>query len=535
MLPDYQITVFLKTFLNASKLPALSLSQSRLPGPTFSAAAFYHSIRPCYPLYFLIQVDPSLWENTPSLSGLTISRILKQLVSLTFPFEIYSESDIFHVLLVEGCCNDARLMLDVVRDKGFEEENIKLLVDDDDDHQSPDHVNVKNALSWLCKGRSPGDIIFMHFSGHGTQVPADDDDEESDKLDEAICLEGLFLMADDDLKQFFSELPEGVRATVVMDCCHSGSMLDGEEVAIEGAKDAGSGGAGGESDSLLSILGGSRDLGGSSDVKNRSLPLSTIVDVMSTKLGRSVDPSGSGVNGAMAEVFGGDAGKLMLKFAMSKLSKQDGGSNNALVGMLGGLLGGGSSKTTSSSNPLSALLGGGGSSQSSSNPLSSLLGGGGSSGGGNPLSSFLGGGGSSGGGSKLSSLFGGGGSSAPDPTPQSQNPMAMIQGLLGGMGLQGQESSGAQAYNPQHNPLAKDVCTLITGCQSDETSADVRPPGGDAYGALTKTLTNVYAQDKEVSYYDLVSGIRKDLSVGGYKQNPCLECSMDAAGEVFIC
>lgn len=451
-------------------------------------------------------------------------------------------------------------MYDLIKSKGFEEEDIKLLVDDDDDCDSPNHVNVKKSLEWLCNGRSADDIIFMHFSGHGTQVPSDEDDHEIDNLDEAICLEELFLMADDDLKQYFGELPEGARATVVMDCCHSGSMLDGTEVVIEGAKDESSAAPQEESSSLLGVLGGSREV-----VSNRSLPISTICSVMSQKLGKPVDPTGSGVNGAMAQVFGGTAGKLMMKFALSQMSKSEGGASNPLVGMLGGLMksGGGS---TSGGNPLGALMGGG--STTSSNPLASMMGGGGTESSGNPLESMMGGGrstdsnplssmmgggttdsnplssimgalgGSNGtsGGNPLAGLMGGSGETEVEAPTQSQNPVSMLSGLMGGMGLGGQEdSAGAPAYNPAHQPLSKDVCTLITGCQSDETSADVRPAGGDAFGALTKTLTGVYENNPEASYYDLVSGVRTELSKGGFKQNPCLECSEETARLPFIC
>lgn len=460
-------------------------------------------------------------------------------------------------------------MKNMLLSKGFDESDIKLLIDDDTDYDSPNHINVKNALNWLCQERDSDDVIFMHFSGHGTQIPSDDDDEEADNLDEAICLEELFLMADDDLKQFFSQLPEGARATVVMDCCHSGSMLDGTEVMIEGAKDSDSATPHAESDSLLGVLGGSRDVS-----ENRSLPIGTICDVMSQKLGQPVSPTGAGVNGAMAQVFGGSAGKLMMKFALSQLSKQDGGSSNPLVGMLGGLLGSskptstsssgnplgsllGGGQTSSGGNPLSSLMGGGGGQTTSSNPLSSLMGGGGGGqttssnplsslmggGGGaqttssNPLSSLMGGGGNSGGGAggMLSSLMGGGGGNT-SSTSASQDPMSMLTGMLGGLGLQGQEdSSGAPPYNPQHQPLGKDVCTLITGCQANETSADVRPPGGEAFGALTKTLTDVHESNREASCYDLVRGVRSELSKGGFKQNPCLECSEDASRLPFIC
>ncbi|CDF37365.1 metacaspase type II, MCP1 [Chondrus crispus] len=515
---------------------------------------------------------------------------------------------------LQGCCNDARLMVNLLHSKGFEDEDIKLLVDDDDSNDSPNHVNVKKALDWLCTGRSEGDTIFMHFSGHGTQVPADDDDVEEDKLDEAICLEELFLMADDDLKQYFSQLPEGVRATVVMDCCHSGSMLDGQEVAIQGAKDEDSAVPPQESDDLVNVLGGSREA-----VSNRSLPISTICNVMSQKLGSPVSPTGSGVNGAMAQVFGGTAGKLMMKFALGQMAKQDGGSSNPLVGMLGGMMGGkstsssgsnplaammGGGSTSSGSNPLAAMMGGGGSTTSSnplasmmgggesttssnplasmmgggesttssnplasmmggggsttsSNPLASMMGGGGSTTSSNPLASMMGGGGSteqngnpmgslmgalgggnasSGGSNPLASMMGGGATETETAAPQSQNPMAMLSGLMGGMGLGGQEDSGdAPAYNPAHQPMSRDVCTLITGCQASETSADVRPAGEEAFGALTKTLTTLYEKNPETTYHDLVSNVRSELSRGGFKQNPCLECSETMAHQPFIC
>lgn len=429
-------------------------------------------------------------------------------------------------------------MVDLLRAKGFDDDNIRLLVDDDDSVDSPDHVNVKNALKWLCSSREPEDIIFMHFSGHGTQVPADDDDVEEDNLDEAICLEELFLMADDDLKQFFSLLPEGAHATVVMDCCHSGSMLDGTEVVIEGAKDEYSETPHEESASLLSVLGGSRE------VVNRSLPISTIAQVMSGKLGTDVPPTGSGINGAMAQVFGGDAGKLMMKFALSQLKKSDDSQSNALVGMLGGLL----MKNSSSS-------GYGQSSGGSSNPLGaiagSLLGGGGSSGGsgGNNMMGMLGGmlGGSSHSQQSssqsnplgmLSGMMGGGGSSPPPPPQESSysggDPGSMLSGMLGGLGLSN-TTDEAPAFNPSHGGVSRDVCTLITGCQADETSADVRPPGGDAYGALTKTLTGIYENNPDISYYDLVSNVRSELSKGGFKQNPCLETSESTARLPFIC
>lgn len=105
--------------------------------------------------------------------------------------------------------------------------------------------------------------------------------------DEAIVLEQMFLMCDDDLKMFFAQLPDGCRVTCVTDCCHSGSMLDGDEVAIEGSKDSYSSNNSGTSSSLLSILGGTRDIEEIEEMStNRSLPIDTIASVLSGKVGK---------------------------------------------------------------------------------------------------------------------------------------------------------------------------------------------------------------------------------------------------------
>jgi metacaspase-1 len=69
----------------------------------------------------------------------------------------------------------------------------------------------------------------MHYSGHGTQIP-DDDGDEADGMDEALCpvdyqTEGM--IRDDDIyRELVATLPAGCRLTVLMDCCHSGTILD---------------------------------------------------------------------------------------------------------------------------------------------------------------------------------------------------------------------------------------------------------------------------------------------------------------------
>lgn len=250
--------------------------------------------------------------------------------------------------------------------------------------------------------------------------------------DEAIVLENMYLMCDDDLKQFFSLLPTGCRTTCITDCCHSGSMLDGENVTIQGAKDDASAAPHAESDSLLTILGGTRDVGEISE--NRALPIGTIASVLSNTLGKQVSPTGKGVNGALAQYFGGDAGKLCVQFALSQLGGGKSSGKSALAGLMGG---GGGDKATPGGGMggngkmgmalITMLLGcfgksqGQGQGQGKNDPLSQLLGGG--------------------------------------------DPLGNLTSMLGGLGLEGQKpmsGSGAPPFKPPTGST-RDVATLITG------------------------------------------------------------------------
>jgi hypothetical protein len=86
------------------------------------------------------------------------------------------------------------------------------------------------ALVAVIAGSKKGDVLVFQYSGHGTQVPDLDRDEEngdSPGLDEAICpydfANGAFLI-DDDIGRIFRRLPDGVNLTCFMDCCHSGTI-----------------------------------------------------------------------------------------------------------------------------------------------------------------------------------------------------------------------------------------------------------------------------------------------------------------------
>lgn len=342
-----------------------------------------------------------------------------------------------------------------------------MLNDVDSDVDAPSGVNVKKGLDWLCSGRTKNDVVVFHYSGHGTQIPSDGDDQEVDQKDEAIVLEGMFLMADDDIKQFFSKLPEGCQATMISDCCHSGGMLDHKEVAIQGDK---------KDDSPVTT-------GKAPQSQARSLPISTVASIMSSKLGKPVNPTASGINGGMATLFGGDAGKLAMKFAASQFTGGRPGAN-PLETLLGGAAG----------------VGGGGAAGAAMGAVASVAG----------------------------SLTGSSAKAGTDP----------LSSVLARLGLQGMDSAtskGAPAYQPTNNPLSADVGILVTGCQSNETSADVRPPNGNPHGALTDAIKTVYDLNPNATYRELVMGVRAHLHKAGFSQNPQLECSLKNADLSFIC
>lgn len=72
-----------------------------------------------------------------------------------------------------------------------------------------------------------GDEVLFYYSGHGAQE-ADADGDEWDRLDEALVMHdsyqaGVAGVRDDELYRRLDALPDGVRVTVVLDACNSGS------------------------------------------------------------------------------------------------------------------------------------------------------------------------------------------------------------------------------------------------------------------------------------------------------------------------
>ncbi len=129
---------------------------------------------------------------------------------------------------LNGCINDVMHMNEVItRNFGFTDNKQKRMLID----QSATTANIVDRLNWLVEDAAAGDVLFFHYSGHGSQMVDTDYnlEEEPDGMDEIICPIDLNwrdkVVTDDDFAQIFSGVPEGVNLTVILDCCHSGGGL----------------------------------------------------------------------------------------------------------------------------------------------------------------------------------------------------------------------------------------------------------------------------------------------------------------------
>lgn len=124
---------------------------------------------------------------------------------------------------LRGAVNDVHMLKRVLHTRmGFPEENIVLLTD-----QQATRRNILDALSALVDKVQEDDRVYIHYSGHGSQVTDFSGDEE-DGLDETILSHdarqpGIPDIIDDELDRLFSKLRSG-NTLIVFDSCHSGTI-----------------------------------------------------------------------------------------------------------------------------------------------------------------------------------------------------------------------------------------------------------------------------------------------------------------------
>ena len=123
---------------------------------------------------------------------------------------------------LRGCVNDAKNMqAALAKHYAFGKGDIVTLLD-----FAATKKAIEAAISKLVRGGRRGDVLLVHFSGHGSNVP-DNDGDEADGRDEILCptdLDWKNPLRDDWLRKTFDGLRAGVSLTVITDCCHSGTI-----------------------------------------------------------------------------------------------------------------------------------------------------------------------------------------------------------------------------------------------------------------------------------------------------------------------
>jgi hypothetical protein len=131
---------------------------------------------------------------------------------------------------LKGSVNDVNSMRGMLISRyGFRAEDVQVLTNS----QATRNAVLNTFERWLIHGTKEGDMVFFYFSGHGTQIPDQNGDEE-DGMDEALCpydlvpvgassaLESRAIL-DDEIGTLLRRL-KGRDVVVFVDACHSGSM-----------------------------------------------------------------------------------------------------------------------------------------------------------------------------------------------------------------------------------------------------------------------------------------------------------------------
>ncbi|KAL6497665.1 Metacaspase-4 [Orobanche hederae] len=398
---------------------------------------------------------------------------------------------------LKGCINDVRRMYACLVERfGFSEDDIAVLIDTDDSRTQPTGRNIRSALADLVGSARPGDILFVHYSGHGTRLPAETGEDDDTGYDECIVPTDMNLITDDDVRELVDKVPDGCQITIVSDSCHSGGLIDEAKEQIgestRRSREEEEEEDGGHRFGFKSFLHRtvedaieSRSIhihrhrkyegeetsegyqGRGGYTKNKSLPLSVLTEILKQKTGNDDIDVGK-LRPTLFDAFGDDASPKVKKFINVIFSKLKGHGQGESEGEGGGFLG---------------MVGG-------------------------LAQQFL------------------------------QQKLEENDEGYAKPALETHVGSKQEVYAGVTNRALPDSGILISGCQTDETSADANPSGdaSQAYGALSNAIQTILAESGgKISNQELVLQARQLLKKQGYTQRPGLYCSDRHVDAPFIC
>ncbi|RMJ08164.1 hypothetical protein CDV36_012223 [Fusarium kuroshium] len=148
---------------------------------------------------------------------------------------------------LKGCVNDVR-ELEKLLQKHRQNIDIKTLTATpttpvschpaEDESSLPTHDNVLSSLNSIISRASSGDFVYVHFSGHGTTVePKSNGDRKPDAStgDLALVLfdkgpDGIRYLRGQELSISLKQaVDKGLKLTLVLDCCFSGSVVRNDD------------------------------------------------------------------------------------------------------------------------------------------------------------------------------------------------------------------------------------------------------------------------------------------------------------------
>lgn len=119
---------------------------------------------------------------------------------------------------LSGCVNDANDWSAVLKQYGFA---VQKLIDKEATRSA-----ILSSMKSIISAAVKGDSIVFQYSGHGTYIP-DEDNDETDGTDECICPYDLSTngpITDDELFELFSSKAYGVKLVMFSDSCNSGTV-----------------------------------------------------------------------------------------------------------------------------------------------------------------------------------------------------------------------------------------------------------------------------------------------------------------------
>lgn len=139
---------------------------------------------------------------------------------------------------LRGPRNDVRLLADALRPHGFAPGHVTILADGVSS-QAPTRAAILAAFDRAVDRLQPGDVLFVHFAGHGAQQPERVAGQEPDGLDEIFLpadagkwdeRTGTVVNAitDDEIAERLQRAAAmGASTWSVFDSCHAGSLTRG--------------------------------------------------------------------------------------------------------------------------------------------------------------------------------------------------------------------------------------------------------------------------------------------------------------------